>query len=296
MRSAGGFAVLQVRHPLTFIIMRLNMEHKSVTSERGQTHYWIERCGGKNSVCVVFTHGLTADHTMFEKQEEFFSKDYTYISWDIPLHGKSRPYKDFSFENCAKELNSIFEAEGISRAVLVGMSLGGYPVQEFAVRFPEKVLGFIALDTTPYGLGYYSKTDLLFLKRAGAYTRPIPDGFLRKWIAKASAHTKYSFDLMLRMLKPLSKDEICEQIEISYGAFLKENRDVKYDFPVLILLGEYDHFGKVSVYSKIWAQQEGYPLHIIKNAAHLSNADNPQEVNREIDAFISQIQRNNERN
>jgi Predicted hydrolases or acyltransferases (alpha/beta hydrolase superfamily) len=265
------------------------MEHRTIKSANGVTHYWIAKKEDANAKSIVFTHGLTANHMMFEKQVEYFSEQHTVITWDVPLHGESRPYTNFSYENTAKELRAILAAEHIGEVVLVGMSMGGYPSQEFAIRYPEMVLGFVALDTTPYGLDYYSKSDQWWLRQVESMAKWFPDKLLRKSMSKSVSKTQYSYNLMLEMLKPLSKLEICEQMGIAYGGFLKENRDAKFDFPVLILLGEYDTTGKVKQYCIAWSKKEGYPLHIITNAAHFSNGDNPAEVNSEIDNFICQF-------
>ena len=264
-------------------------EHKTVESANGTTHYWISRNQNKDAKCIVFTHGVTANHIMFEKQVEFFSKNYTVITWDVPLHGQSRPYKDFSFENTAIELHAILEAENIKKVVLVGMSLGGYPSQEFAARWPEMVLGFVALDTTPMGLSYYPAFDRWCVRQVKPIATCFSDKTLRKTMANSVSRTQYSRNVMTKMLEPLTKAEIIQQMGIAYAGFLKENRDVHFDFPVLILLGEFDKTGKVAQYSKAWAKKEGYPLHIIKNAAHFSNGDNPDEVNKEIANFIREL-------
>ena len=55
------------------------MQHKTILTQGGIVHYWIAR--NKNvSDCIVFTHGVTADHTMFEKQIPYFSDNYAIIS------------------------------------------------------------------------------------------------------------------------------------------------------------------------------------------------------------------------
>ena len=262
------------------------MEHKLIQTERGAVHYWISRGSSRSGKTVVFTHGLTADHTMFEKQVEYFSKDLTVITWDVPLHGKSRPYKDFSYKNAAADLKNILDTEKIEQTVLVGMSMGGYPSQEFAALHPNMVSAFVALDTTPFGLCYYSRSDKWWLKRVGALAGMFSDKTLRKSMAKSVSRTRQAYDLMIKMLEPLSKAEIIEQMDIAYGGFVKENKDVKFNFPVLILLGEHDKTGKVKQYCEAWSEKEGYPLKIIKGAAHLSNVDNPDDVNREIKDFI----------
>ncbi|MGL5675940.1 MAG: alpha/beta fold hydrolase [Cellulosilyticaceae bacterium] len=265
------------------------MEHKYIESQYGTTHYWINQNVMENRRTIVFTHGVTADHQMFEKQVEYFSEVYRVIVWDVPLHGLSRPYKDFSYTNAANELHSILAVEGIEKVVLVGMSMGGYPSQEFARLYPEKVEGFVALDTTPFGMKYYSKTDLWWLRQVAPMARCFTDGMLRKSMAKSVSKTKYSYDMMMQMLEPLNKTEIIAQMEAAYSVFSKENKDVDFAFPVLILLGEYDTTGKVKQYCKMWAKETGYPLHIIKDAAHFTNGDNPIQVNKEIEEFVLQL-------
>ena len=262
------------------------MEHKYIKSECGTTHYWINRNADENARCIVFTHGLTANHMMFEKQVEFFSKEYTVVTWDVPLHGESRPYTNFSYENTAIELKAILDAENIQRVILVGMSMGGYPSQEFAIHYPEKVSAFIALDTTPLGLSYYSALDRWWLKQVEPMARCFTDKMLRHSMAKSVSKTQYAYDMMIKMLEPLSKADIIEQMGIAYGKFFDRKESVHFDFPVLILLGEYDKTGKVRQYCEAWSKQEGYPLQIIKGAAHFSNADNYDDVNKEISNFI----------
>ncbi len=264
------------------------MVHKSIESERGTVHYWISH-SNKDSKSIVFSHGLTANHRMFEKQVAFFKQNFNIIAWDVPLHGLSCPYKDFSYENCAQALRSILDAESISKVVLVGMSMGGYPSQMFAEMYPQRTDGFVALDTTPFGLGYYSKSDIWWLKRAASMAKWFPDKTLRKSMAKSVSRTKYSYNMMMSMLEPLTKAEIIEQMDIAYAGFIKENRNVSFPCPAAILLGAYDKTGKVREYCRKWASNMEYPLVMIENAAHFSNGDNPEQVNAEILNFIQQL-------
>lgn len=265
------------------------MKHKSVKSERGTTHYWINRIEDENARCIVFTHGLTANHMMFEKQVEYFSNKYTVVTWDVPLHGESRPYANFSYENTAIELKTILDVENIHQVILVGMSMGGYPSQEFAIQYPDKVSAFIALDTTPLGLCYYSALDRWWLKQVEPMAKWFTDKMLRNSMAKSVSKTQYAYDMMLKMLEPLNKADIVEQMGIAYGRVFDRKDSVHFNFPVLILIGEYDKTGKVKHYCEEWSKKEGYPLHIIKGASHFSNADNYDAVNKEINDFICEL-------
>ena len=179
------------------------------------------------------------------------------------------------------------DTEGIEKAVLVGMSLGGYPCQMFADLFPDRVAGFIGLDTTPFGHGYYSKADLWWLKQVKPIAKLFPGNFLKKSMAKSVSKTAYSFNQMMEIYKSATKEQIIEQLDIAYGKFPGENRDMGFSCPVLILLGDNDNTGKVKQYCQAWSKRTGYPLHIIKNAGHFSNGDNPEQVNSEIEIFVN---------
>ena len=265
------------------------MEHKTIKGVGGEVHYWISRTNDAKKEIIVFTHGLTADHTMFEKQIKYFQKEYTVIVWDVPMHGLSIPYKDFSYENTAKDLNSILHQERIEKVSLVGMSMGGYPSQMFAHLYPEKVKCFVGIDTTPFGTAYYSKSDLWWLSKVKPMAKWFPDKMLRKSMAKSISLTDYSFNKMLEILSPMSKEQIIEQMDIAYGKFAQENKNFNLDCPVLILLGDKDKTGKVRQYCFAWSRATKYPLHIIEKASHFSNGDNPKQVNSEIERFIKQV-------
>ena len=265
------------------------MEHKTINGIGGEVHYWISRVIHMTNEAIVFTHGLTADHTMYEKQIEYFRNEYTVIVWDVPMHGLSMLYQNFSYENTARDLNSILQRECIDKVALVGMSMGGYPSQMFAHLYPEKVKCFVGIDTTPFGTAYYSKSDLWWLSMVKPIANLFTDKMLRWSMAKSISLTDYSYNKMMKNLSSLSKEQIIAQMDVAYGKFAQENRDICLSCPVLILLGDNDRTGKVRQYCFAWAKSTGYPLHIIEKASHFSNGDNPKQVNAEIAQFMKQI-------
>lgn len=265
------------------------MTHKTIDGVGGKVHYWISFPATAEKQTLVFTHGLTANHEMYEKQVDAFKDKYPIIVWDVPMHGLSVPYSHFSYENAAKDLNAIIEKENIESVVLVGMSMGGYVCQIYAHRYPEKVLCFIGIDTTPFGTSYYSKADFWWLSKVKPMAKWFGEKTLRWSIAKSVSVTDYSYQKMMEMLAPLSKEQIIDQMDIAYGAFARECRDIHLVCPVLILLGDRDRTGKVRQYCMEWTKKTGYPLRIIRNAAHFSNGDNAEQVHSEMEQFIHQV-------
>ncbi len=264
-------------------------EQKTYQSPRGEVAYWISKNADPGAPCLFFLHGLTADHTLFDLQMPHFADRYTVIAWDAPAHALSRPYRDFSYANCAEDMRGILLCEGFDSAVFVGQSMGGYIVQAFLLAYPEMARAFVAIDTCPFGVRYYSKSDLFWLRQVGWMSRLYPHNYYIETIVKSVALTEPGRDNMRKAYSYYSHRELCTLMDAGYKSFVRENRDLSIACPVLILAGEADRAGKVLAYSKAWHEATGYPLQIIKGAAHNSNYDNPDAVNAAIDAFLDRV-------
>lgn len=67
--------------------------------------------------------------------------------------------------------------------------------------------------------------------------------------------------------------------------------DLPYEIkcPALLICGEKDHAGSCIRYNKAWNKNTDIPLIWIKNAGHNSNTDAPEEINKLIEEFVTQI-------
>lgn len=265
------------------------MVERKICNSRGTVYYWQSSNWNNSKKTLFFLHGLTADHTMFDSQINYFIDKYNLLTWDAPAHGESRPYHDFSFSDAADILLQIIDERNIESVILIGQSLGGYVAQSFIQQYPERVRAFIGIDTTPYGESYYSKSDKWWLRQIEWMSRLYPHNLIKRSITNQVAVTTNGRKNMMLMLEQYSKMELCHLMGIGYAAFLDENRDIQIQCPVLILIGEHDRTGKVRQYCEQWSNKEGYQLIKIKDAAHNSNVDNPDDVNKVILDFVSNL-------
>ena len=265
------------------------MIEKRYESPRGTVTYWISR-QDNGKLPLVMLHGLTADHTLFDKQVEAFRGERTLLVWDAPGHGKSRPYTDFSYPNLAEDLRGVLQAEGIDRAVLAGQSMGGFVAQSVLARDPAMVKGLFTIGTCPYGEAYYSKSDLFWLRQTKWMFSLFPDGLLRSTMAAMCGRTQDTRENMLRMLAYYDKKELCTLMYLGFAGFIPEIQNLRISCPVCLTVGEYDRTGKVRRYNEQWHRREGYPLHMIPGAAHNANVDNPQAVNGLLREFLQSLE------
>lgn len=264
------------------------MQEKHLNTKNGEVCYWVSKVNN-NRTTLVFLHGLTADHSLFENQISHYIGQTNLLCWDAPAHGKSRPYNEFSYANAVADLKTILEMEQISQAIFIGQSMGGYVIQSLMKHDPHIVKGFIGIDTCPFGEQYYSKMDKWWLRQMEWMCRCFPHNLLVRSLAKNCSYTKAAYNNMRSALALYTKKELCHILGVGYADFLEENCDLFIQCPVLIIIGEHDRTGKVKKYCLAWHQVTNNPLVIIPNAAHNSNFDNPIAVNREIDAFINNV-------
>ena len=262
------------------------MIEKIFHSESGKVYYWISDTIKKESLSLFFIHGLTASHELFVNQVGYFEKEYNVIVWDAPAHGMSRPYDNFSYEKAANDAVGILNENEIESAVFIGQSMGGYMTQSVIKRYPDVVKAFVSIDSTPFGEKYYSKFDRWILKHIEGMAKLYPDKLLRKAIAGQNTNSGHAYENMYKMLSVNNKDELCHLMAVGYAGFMEDNCDLRINCPIMLIVGERDNTGKVKQYNKEWSEDISVPVTWIKDAAHNSNDDQPDQVNRCIESFL----------
>ena len=258
----------------------------------GKIHYWVSRCGAEKP-WLVFLPGLTADHTLFDKQMAYFSGQYNCFVWDAPAHGQSRPFGlKVSMSDMADYFHGIFQAEGIEAPVLVGQSMGGYIAQVYIDRYPDSVSGFVSVDSSPMSRKYYFRWELTLLKRTKWMYMSIPWKPLLKWGIAGTSETEYGRTLMKNMWSVYGKVEYCELADHGYritAEAVESKPEYPIRCPVLLLCGEKDAAGFVKRYNREWTKLDGHRLVWLEGAGHNSITDAPEEVNRLIEEFVQSL-------
>ena len=242
-------------------------------------YYWLT---GQGKETIVMTHGATMDHHMFSSQIEAFSAEHRLILWDVPAHGKSRPYRDFSLNQAVSDLIHILDEAGVECAHLIGQSMGGYITQLAGLDYPERVSSMVLLDSSPVKLGFFSVIDRWMLKNTALLLNLYPYKNLLKLTAESCVTDPQLQNNILQNLNKLGRKEFIDIMRQPYSALREIPLDQRAACPVLLLYGENDKAGKVISYNQRMAQTEGYPLTVIPAARHNANQDNPDFFNQTV--------------
>jgi len=100
---------------------------------------------------VVFIHGAELDHSSWALQSRWFANHgFAVLAVDLPGHGRSAGPPLASIQDIAAWLIALLDAAGITRAALVGHSMGSLAALETAAAFPERVSRIVLLgNATP---------------------------------------------------------------------------------------------------------------------------------------------------
>ncbi len=120
------------------------MPHASVNGQ--QIHY--QDTGGDGPP-VIFGHGFLMNLTMFAPQVDALRDQYRVITWDERGFGDTGwDGAPFTYWDSAADCLGLLTHLGIDRAVVGGMSQGGFLSMRAALLAPERVRALILLDTS----------------------------------------------------------------------------------------------------------------------------------------------------
>lgn len=99
---------------------------------------------------VVLAHGFSLDRRMWDKEVSLLRTGFRVVRYDLRGHGLSEPWSEpFAAE---EDMLEVFEATGLERATIVGLSAGAQVAIDFALAHPDRVAALVLASP---GLGGY---------------------------------------------------------------------------------------------------------------------------------------------
>lgn len=101
---------------------------------------------------LLLSHGYSATAQMWAPNLSALTADRQVVTWDIRGHGRSDSTADpgaYSADLSVADMAAILDAVGADRAIVGGLSLGGYLSLAFHLAHPERVAALLLFDTGP---------------------------------------------------------------------------------------------------------------------------------------------------
>jgi pimeloyl-ACP methyl ester carboxylesterase len=161
------------------------MTDQSVNAERNSQMTTIQTRAGRvayresgTGPTVLLLHANLHDRHDFDPIVETLARRYRTVAVDWPGHGDSDPV-DASIEPSAAlfadVLEDVVDGLGLSRAVLIGNSIGGFAAARLAINRPECVAGLILVNSGGFvPMNWLSRMSCRVLGTPAVFRRTAP--------------------------------------------------------------------------------------------------------------------------
>ncbi len=186
----------------------------------------------------------------------------------------------------AEDLRAVLVKERCRAPVLVGLSMGGYVVQEYAWQFGG-CAGYLVAGATPILLDCYSGWERAGLRASTPLLGVWPWRCLKSAMAMACSSTEEGRAAVRRMFDQLTRREFLRGWR-GIAQCLHPEKHFSFDAPLLVCRGERDRTGTIARHMEDW--KRAWPeteTAVLPGAAHVVNLDAPEAFNRLLLDFLT---------
>ena len=251
-----------------------------------QNYYFFNK---KNSIPIVFIHGVGLDHQMWNNQINDLD-EFSILTYDLLGHGKTPCDKEkLSLKDFSDQLERLLSYLKIDKINLVGFSLGSLIALNFSSHFQNKVEKLILIGTT-YKRSEQERSIVLDRYNQAKLNKPISKLALKRWFSDEYLEKNpKTYDLFMNILnkKPEDHKNFLKAYELFANHYDDFEAIKKIDRKTLVMTGS-DDIGSTPTMSKELVKDLVNSTYIeIKNGKHLCSIECVDDVNINIKKFIN---------
>src|SRR5216684_2505645 len=244
-----------------------SFESRTVTIDGVNIHYV---CGGSGPP-LVLVHGLGSSAAVeFYYNLEPLAAHHRVIAIDLPGFGKSdKPVLDYTIDLFVKAVRELMTSEGIERAAVMGVSMGGRVALGLALDSPEKVDRLVLVDALGVGAPRRVLADTIWSDERIAHHGTL----------LATPEYRAAYLSALRSIAGMR--------QLRDGVVV-EDRLPEVRMPTLLIWGGHDHIFPAS---HAQAAKERIPnarLEVFGDSGHTPQMEEPERFNRLVLDFLRQ--------
>lgn len=239
---------------------------------------------------VLFLHGFPHNRTLWAAQLSALFDRARCVAPDLRGFGESTIAAPYSVDQYADDAVALLDALRIQRAVVCGLSMGGYVALALWRRHRRRVRGLILMDTragddSPEGRA--KRDQMIALARAKG-SGGVADAMITGMVGKQTREKcPEVVDAVHRMLERAPLPGVIGALEA-----MRDRPDATetlgtIDVPTLILVGEDDVLTPPSEAERLQAGIRGSRLEVIARAGHVSNVERPAAVNHLVSEYLA---------
>lgn len=255
---------------------------------------------GEGEIPVIFLHGFPFSKAMWRQQLDFLRTNHRVIAFDIRGFGASTDEESpLSIDLFAEDLVGLMDSLSIEKAIVCGLSMGGYIALNAQTRFPERFAGLILCDTQciPDSPEVKEKRMQTIADVESNGATNFNEGFLKVAFHNDSLSHKKE---LVESLRKVVFSNSAHIISAGLKAIAERSETCStlgaIDIPTLIVCGREDEVTPLAQSEAMHQQIEGSILRVIDYAGHVSNLEHPDEFNQYMHDFLSIFHRDTTNN
>ena len=241
-------------------------------------------------VPLVFLHAFPLNRSMWAPQVAGLSRQFRTITIDLRGHGESdAPLWAFSLDHYADDVCALLDHLAIARAILVGLSMGGYVSFAFARKYGERLKALVLADTRAQADSPAARTGRFHLAQTAFNqgNEAVADIMLPKLLGPTSLQSNPA---LVRHVRELIRAAPVSGIVVDLMAMSDRSDTVPLlraiSCPALVLIGQEDNTTPMVDSQLIAEETPGAQLAVIPSAGHLSNLEQPDVFNELVKGFV----------
>jgi pimeloyl-ACP methyl ester carboxylesterase len=239
---------------------------------------------GGRGPAVLLSHGYSATGAMWAPQRAILEARWRLITWDMRGHGQTQSPADparYSEELTVADMRALLQHLGVVRAVVGGLSLGGYLSLAFYRAYPDMVRALVICDSGP---GYRNAdARAAWNQRAQDRARELE----RDGLDALRASSREMQEAMRHHRSAQGLAHAARGMLAQRGsAVIDSLPDVRV--PTLIVVGDRD-VPFIAPCEYMAKKIVGARLEVMRDAGHASNLDQPDAFNAVLIDFLGAL-------
>ena len=236
---------------------------------------------------VILLHGYSDSKFSFSPILPSLPAGYRVHALDLRGHGESdRPNSGYHMADLAADVLAYMDARRISRAVIVGHSMGTFVAQYLARAAPDRVDGLVLIAPAPT-IGYLMGIDDL-AAAVESFADSVPEGFIREFQA-STVHRPLAPAFMEQVVAESRKLPPSVWNGVMKGMLASSPARPGSRIPALILWGENDTVFPPPARDSVATALGGARVKVFPKTGHAVHWERPAEVAAELTAFIAEV-------
>lgn len=241
---------------------------------------------------VLFVHGFPHNRSLWTPQLQGLTAQSRCLAADLRGFGETTATPPYSMDRYADDLAGLLDVLHVERAVIAGLSMGGYAAFAFWRRHPQRVRGLVLCNTKAGADSEEAKVkrrSLMAVARDQG-SSAVADAMLTGMLGKSTRSKRPEIvNEVHRMISSSPTDGVVGALQAMMDRPDSTATLATITVPTLVVTGDEDTVIPTDEARAMHSAIRGSTIEVISGAGHLSNLERPAAFNHLVSEFLARL-------